>query len=111
MKSGYETSTTMAHLPDDDLPSQFDVVVDGTGKQLSVQPCLSDGRSLEHRSRAEHPGGCTGCRWKIGSTHRWVRTLFLVQQLPPFSDSIHKEFLLWRAMGNFDAQGTSGVDR
>lgn len=28
----------MAHLPDDSLPSQFDVVVDGTGQEKS---CLS----------------------------------------------------------------------
>ena len=33
----------MAHLPDDDLPSTFDVVVVGTGKRraISVSLCVS----------------------------------------------------------------------
>lgn len=33
----------MAHLPDDDLPSTFDVVVVGTGKRraISVSLCIS----------------------------------------------------------------------
>ena len=61
----------MAHLPEDDLPSKFDVVVDGTGMS-TLQTTIEfefKPHTHTHRLGSEHPS-CGACQSrKVYLTH------------------------------------------
>ena len=63
----------MAHLPDDSLPSQFDVVVDGTGQEESCNSPFSisvyEHICVLYRVGAEHVGSCFISSWKVSAAH------------------------------------------
>ena len=68
----------MAHLPDDSLPSQFDVVIDGTGQQDAPSFLSFSGMLVQlepqHdacscRFGAKCPSSCLVSSWEVSAAH------------------------------------------
>ena len=64
----------MAHLPQDELPSEFDVVVDGTGIHYSSRVCSNVCVSV-YRVGSEYTGSCPVEGKEISASSRPVREI------------------------------------